>query len=116
MDDITNNQRNGNVKHEDTNRPGGYNGQRYHYDRYQFASSKKWSSYDRKKTKKTRSYELELLIEFLDGLSPAFKQLLENISENQKLQADVNERMARTDEKMAAAIMDLAASLKSSAA
>jgi hypothetical protein len=116
VDDFSNNQRNGNVKHQDTNRPDGHNGQRYRYDRYQFASSKKWNSYDRKKPKKTRSYELELLIQFLDGLSPSFQKLLENIAENQKRQAEVSELMAKTDGKMVTAIKNLAASLKSPAA
>ncbi len=116
MDDFTNNHRNGNLKHQGNNRQGGYNGQRYRYDSYQFASSKKWNSYDRKRPKKTRSHELELLIEFLDGLSPTFQKLLKNIAENQRRQADVNELMAKSDEKMATAIKSLAAYLKSKAA
>jgi len=116
VDDISNKQRNGNVKHQDNTRANGYNGQKYRYDRYQFASNKRWNSYDRKKPKKTRSHELELLIEFLDGLSPSFQKMLENIAENQKRQAEVSELMAKTDEKMATAIKNLAASLKSHAA
>jgi len=114
--DFTDNHRNGNVKHQETNRSGNHNGQRYRYDRYQFASNRKWTPHDRKRPKKTRSFELELLIEFLDGLSPAFKQLLENISKNQKRQAQVSELAAKSDDKMATAIKDLSAYLKTRAA
>jgi len=95
------------------NRAGRYGNKPYSHGGRQFSGNEKRAGMERRSAKHHKQHSKDNLAEMLNELSPAIKVFLENIAENQKRLAEVEEIRALAEEKKSKTFEDLLEFLKS---